>query len=134
MSIDNLLRRIKEAQRTPGFQFERLVVDLTEEICQAMQDQGISRSELAKRLGKSKAWITKLLRGDQNMTLKTVVTVLWELGQTLNVDVQPYLELSESVSDVMTVSDRDVPLSSAFYGHVHVGEEKPKEARYVLAA
>ena len=40
-----------------------------------MIDTGMKRSELAERLGTSRAYVTKLLDGQENMTLKTVVRV-----------------------------------------------------------
>ena len=40
-----------------------------------MEKQGVSRADLARRLGTSPAYITKLLRGTYNPTLETVAKI-----------------------------------------------------------
>lgn len=44
----------------------------TELICELMQKKNVSRADLAKRIGKSKAFITQVLHGTRNMTLRTL--------------------------------------------------------------
>ena len=41
---------------------ERLILQVTEFIVQLMQEQNVTRTELARRLGKSKGWISQLDR------------------------------------------------------------------------
>lgn len=40
-----------------------------------MQEKGIGRSELADRTGLSSQYITKMLRGDANLTLDAMVKI-----------------------------------------------------------
>ena len=48
-------------------QRERLEIELTELICSVMEADGISRAQLAKRLGVSRAHVTQLLQdGEQH--------------------------------------------------------------------
>ena len=54
------------------FEQEKLFVEITELLANAMESQRVSRAELAKRLGKSKAFVTQVLRGRHNMTLRTL--------------------------------------------------------------
>ena len=49
------------AQSTPEFEAERLILDATELIVGLMERQGLSRTELAERIGKSKGHISQLL-------------------------------------------------------------------------
>lgn len=83
MAISNIRKKLIESRRTPEYQFEKVLLDITEDIYELMQDRGITKSYLAERLGKSKPWVTKLLSGDQNMTVKTLTNVFWELGDTI---------------------------------------------------
>ena len=53
---------------------------ISDQIAQHMEQHDISRTALAERLGTSKAYITKILRGDANMTMKTLVQLLFALG------------------------------------------------------
>ena len=59
---------------------ERLILDTTEQICAILNDQNISRKELAKRLGKSKSYISRILDGEKNITLRTLSDILSVLG------------------------------------------------------
>jgi transcriptional regulator with XRE-family HTH domain len=54
---------------------EELILDATETICMVMSENNISRSELAKRLGKSRAFVTQILSGGRNLTLRTLSDV-----------------------------------------------------------
>ena len=59
---------------------EQLLFDATELISRAMEQQGVSKSELAKRIGKSKAYVTQVLGGQANMTLRTLSDLAAVLG------------------------------------------------------
>jgi antitoxin component HigA of HigAB toxin-antitoxin module len=67
------------------YQQERAILETTELLCQLMEQQGVTRAELAKRLGKSKGYITQLLDGRTNMTLRTISDVLTALDRALHV-------------------------------------------------
>ena len=58
---------------------ERAVLRATEEICLAMEREKISRAELARRLGTSPAYVTKVLRGKANFTLATLARIAYAL-------------------------------------------------------
>lgn len=54
------------------YAIENLKADMQQVIVYAMRKRDVSRSELARRLGVSRAYITQLLREDANPTLKTI--------------------------------------------------------------
>jgi transcriptional regulator with XRE-family HTH domain len=60
-----------------------------------MQEQGISQRDLARRLGRSEPWISRVLNGRENTTLKTVAELAWALGLRLRLVPEPL----ESVAD-----------------------------------
>lgn len=62
------------------WQQERCIFEATERLCELMELHRVSRSELAKRLGKSKGYVTQLLDGSANMTLRTLSDVYLALG------------------------------------------------------
>lgn len=66
---------------------ERLVYNTTEDILLALQDAGMSQSELSKKLGKSKPYISKLLDGTRNMTLKTLSDIAYALKADVKVTI-----------------------------------------------
>jgi transcriptional regulator with XRE-family HTH domain len=51
---------------------EHLLLDVTEMIIELMNVQGVTRSDLALRLGKTKGHVTQLLNGSRNLTLRTL--------------------------------------------------------------
>ncbi|WP_205955186.1 helix-turn-helix domain-containing protein [Pantoea stewartii] len=63
---------------------ERLIFNTTEDILLAMQDAGMTQSDLAKKMGKSKSFISQILDGRRNLTLKT----LSDIAFALNLDVR----------------------------------------------
>jgi transcriptional regulator with XRE-family HTH domain len=59
---------------------EELILEMTEVICGLLEQENISRKELADRLGKSKGFVSQLLNGGRNLTLRTVADILHVLG------------------------------------------------------
>ncbi|EOC1277710.1 XRE family transcriptional regulator [Cronobacter sakazakii] len=59
---------------------ERLLFNTTEDILIGMEDAGLNQTDLAKKLGKSKAYVSQLLDGTRNMTLKTLADISYALG------------------------------------------------------
>ena len=69
---------------------EELILEVTEIICDLLENEKISRKELADRLGKSKGFVSQLLNGGRNLTLRTVADILHVLGY--RVALTPYKE------------------------------------------
>jgi transcriptional regulator with XRE-family HTH domain len=59
---------------------ERAIVRVTKQLEEAMEARGVSRSELATMLGRSKGWVTQLLDGENNKTIRTIAYVFAVLG------------------------------------------------------
>src|SRR3989442_13595757 len=59
-------------RKTFEYRLERILIQLGEDICRLMRDQQISRAEVAERLGVSRAYVTKGLNGNPNLTIKTL--------------------------------------------------------------
>jgi transcriptional regulator with XRE-family HTH domain len=68
---------------------ERLILEVTESIANVMEEHGISRAELAKRLGKTPAFVTKLLRGDNNFTLRTLSDMFFAMDYGARLTLGP---------------------------------------------
>jgi len=63
---------------------EEKIIDITECIVSRMEELGLNRTALAEKMNVSKAYVTKLLRGNINFTLKTIIAV----AQVLESDIQ----------------------------------------------
>jgi len=55
-------------------------MEVTETLCELLEKEKLSRKELADRLGKTKGFISQLLGGGRNLTLRTVADILHVLG------------------------------------------------------
>lgn len=64
----------------PGFEFI-LKVELL------MEDQGITRVELAERMRRTPAYVTQVLSEGRNLTMKTMVTIARALGSKVIIDL-----------------------------------------------
>jgi transcriptional regulator with XRE-family HTH domain len=71
------------------FLTEKAILDFTEKIVNKMHKTGLSRVELAQKLGVSKPFVTKLLNGNPNMTIKTMVSIAHALECELNFELCP---------------------------------------------
>lgn len=63
----------------PEYQAEYLILEIIDNICERMKEKNVSKEELARRLGKSKAYVTRLLDGNVNITLLKLVKVFLAL-------------------------------------------------------
>lgn len=78
--MTTLYEEIKEANGLQIYAQEKLLVDVTEEILYEMAQQNVSKAMLAKKLKRSKSFVTRLLNGEHNMTLRTLSDVCFALG------------------------------------------------------
>jgi transcriptional regulator with XRE-family HTH domain len=60
---------------------EKAIYEITELIEKVMKEEGVTRAQLAERLGMTKGWVTQLLDGEANKTIRTVADVLAVLGR-----------------------------------------------------
>lgn len=59
---------------------EDLVFNVTEDLLVMLEELDVSKTELARRLGKSKSYITQVLSGSRNMTLGSFSDICFALG------------------------------------------------------
>ena len=68
---------------------EALVAESSEVIARLMAEQNVSKADLARRLNKSRAWVTQLLSGKANMTVRTLAEVVYALDAEVKLHAQP---------------------------------------------
>lgn len=59
---------------------EDLIYNVTEDLLVQMEELGVTKLELARRLGKSRSYVTQMLSGARNMTLGSLSDICFELG------------------------------------------------------
>lgn len=63
-----------------AFAREDLIYNLTEDLLIVMESKGITKNNLARQMNKSKSYISQVLNGSRNMTLKTLSDMCFELN------------------------------------------------------
>lgn len=78
-----------QAKERDTYWVASLILDFTEGLHKMMEANGVSRSELARRLEVSPAYITKVLRGNVNFTLDSMVRLVRAAGGEVSLQVAP---------------------------------------------
>ena len=86
------------------YQQERAIQELTDLVCELMDEQDVSRSALARRLGRTKGYITQLLDGRANMTVRTISDVFTALDRAVHFQEGP-VSLTVSPSPTITLHE-----------------------------
>lgn len=79
----------KDPELQKFYHQEQLILEVTELVAKLMHKHKINKTEFAKRLGKGKSYITQLLDGTSNMTLRTISDVFVALESMLVVNAGP---------------------------------------------
>lgn len=78
---------IEEIRKSVEFDQETAKLEFALELKRVMERESISNAELAERLGVSRPMVSKLLRGDANMTIETMVKACRSVGSKLFVKI-----------------------------------------------
>jgi transcriptional regulator with XRE-family HTH domain len=79
--------RDASAQNRRLLRQEELILEVTEALSEALAREGVTKAELARRLGKTKGFVSQILAGGRNLTLRTVADVADVLGCRVRVEV-----------------------------------------------
>ncbi|MHB1750519.1 MAG: helix-turn-helix domain-containing protein [Acidithiobacillus sp.] len=76
---------LKKAKQGTAFWISRAKERFTEDLFVLMKADGVSKSELAARLGTSPAYVTKILRGQSNFTIESMVVLARALDAEVDI-------------------------------------------------
>lgn len=91
------------------FEESALITEVTEVICEAIERAGVSRSQVAERMGRTPPFVSQLLAGDRNMQLRSVAGLAFAAGVRLRVIAEPLGLQGFSETDFYTVEPRPFP-------------------------
>ena len=77
---------------------EQLMLEVSESILEEMERLDVTQAELAERLGKTRGFVSQLLSGERNMTLRTLADLCWGVG------VVPSLDLTTATAESLSLS------------------------------
>lgn len=78
-----------EFQNDPDYWAEALKLDFAEEVGRLMEEKKVSRAELARRLGTSPAYVTKILHWTANLTLQSMSKIALALDSRVVLALTP---------------------------------------------
>lgn len=73
------LKGLERAKTRLAYYEEGLFIDVAARVIDAMENRDVTRSELARRLNVSPAYITKVLRGHANLSLESLAKLAFAL-------------------------------------------------------
>jgi len=83
---------LKQVKKSDSFIAEQIKLDFIVQIYQLMREKNITQKEFARKLNVSEAYISKILRGDINFTINTMVKLIRALDSHLHIKVTPVYE------------------------------------------
>ena len=87
------MQKLLETERGEReFAKEELAFEATELIAELMEKKHVSKTELAQRIGKSKAYVTQVLSGSRNITMHTLAGLTFALGYKAKLAAAPRAE------------------------------------------
>lgn len=115
----------EDFKRSLDYQREKARIDFAAALWELMEHNGVTRAKLAEKLGKSPPWVTKVLSGDSNFTINTMVELADAVGGNL------CLHIAHANTDTrwMTVhrSNAVSPAASDWHDPVVTGVKIPAE-------
>ena len=80
---------VSDPKRRRIYECEALAFEASELISGLMEDQRVSKTELAGLIGASKSHVTQLLSGSRNMTMHTLADLAFVLGHKIELKPAP---------------------------------------------
>ncbi len=108
MSVKDKIRKLR---KQPGYIYEGLKYDISEQLYELMKEKGLTKKELAEKMGVTPAYVTKIF-GAENVSLRTIAKVLAALdAEDMTLKILP--KSSVSTVDKLEVLFRSVNFTFA---------------------
>lgn len=103
---------IDEFQGDPDYEFTKVAIDIGEQIVARMEERGMTQADLARAMGVSRARVSQILRGNDNLTLKSIVAVAIALDCRVEMLLKP-LPTTEPAQEAQPSTTEARPLAPA---------------------
>jgi transcriptional regulator with XRE-family HTH domain len=105
--------RINESKKTDGYWVEKAKLDYALELDKFRRVSGLSGKTLAEKLGTSAAYISRVFRGDTNLTIESMVKLARATGAKVEIKLTPELA---TVSTATTHTSNIEPIAGYIFG------------------
>jgi plasmid maintenance system antidote protein VapI len=87
VDIERYRQMFQEAESHTDYWIDGPIGEFTEDLARLMEEKEVTRAELARRMGTSRAYITKMLGGNANFTLLTMVKLAMALDGAVHIHI-----------------------------------------------
>ncbi len=87
MTTSHLFNMLDEILASDETKVEGVKVKFAEEVARSLRRKNLSRRQLSEMMSVSEPYVSKVLKGDANLTLKTMVKVCSALGSELSLSI-----------------------------------------------
>lgn len=81
--------KLRDPEYRAEFATEWPVMEFVEQVEEAIERTGTTKAALAERLGRSRAFVTQVLRRGRNLTVKTMAQLATALGYDVHISLVP---------------------------------------------
>jgi transcriptional regulator with XRE-family HTH domain len=120
-NLERYRELFRRAEASPDYWNAVAAHEFVRELERRLEEQGVSRAELARRLGTSKAYVTKVLSADANFTLATMTRLAAAVGGEVHIRISDRQAKARKVGR-QPVPEPEPPRPGA-------GEEPPAHGR-----
>jgi transcriptional regulator with XRE-family HTH domain len=97
----------KNARKSAEYWAEVATLDFTGALHKKMQELNVNRTELANRIDASPAYVTKIMNGTTNFTIKSMTALAHAVGQKVRIVLEDEDASDESLSEDITYMQDD---------------------------
>lgn len=83
----------EELLKTPEYWFEQAQNELYRQVTEFMKKEGINQTQLAEKLGVSKGYISQIMKGEFNYTLKKLIELSLAIGKVPAIEYKSICEI-----------------------------------------
>lgn len=92
--VNVVKHHLRSEQEERLFAQDGCMLTVTDALVRAIEAAGLTRAQVAERIGRTPAFVSQVLNGSRNMTLKTAADILWACGLELrDVETAPIGEV-----------------------------------------
>lgn len=106
---------VERAQKSAAYWAAGIALDFAEEVEIFMKRKKISRADLAKKMDTSAPYVSKVLRGEANFTLETMV----KIAMAVDAEIEVHL-IERNNSAMFTIPSKRKLVTASFASNVYV--------------
>lgn len=95
------------AQQHPAYWSYGTTLEFIDDVVAEMNTQGVNGAELARRMGTSRDWVSRVLAGGCNLTLASMGKVAFALGMKVTTQLVPIASGTVVPTEVATAAESD---------------------------